>query len=416
MIARSHAAAGAPFIAIAGLSARLFAQSARRAGWRVAALDRFGDRDTRAASSCWFDIGDAHLSIDRDRLVDALTRVARLPTLIGWIGVGGVEPFVAELARSPGLPPYLGNPPEACAAVREPRRFFALLDELGIAHPPVSATPPASPQGWLYKRADGCGGVHVRDAARALETGDAPTDGGAGYFQQRRPGRAMSALFVAASGDIRVIGFSEQTSLSWGDMPFIHTGAIGPIDPPPRVAAQVAEAIRAIAARTGLAGINSFDFLLDDDAQTFELLEVNARPSSTLAVYEHAWPRAWPHGLLAYHVDACMRGVLPAPGALHADGLHGLRAADAHTRIAHEVLFSPAAFAVSAAFSDACAQDPGCADVPMPGTRVATGDPVCTLIAHAPELASLPDALARQRERVLQRLSLCHEPAHVFAE
>jgi len=407
MAARSHAPAGAPFIAIAGLSVRLFAQSARRAGWRVAALDRFGDRDTRSASPCWFDIGGAGLSIDRDRLVDALTRVARLPRLIGWVGVGGVEPFVADLARTRGLPAYLGNPPDACAAVREPRRFFALLDDLGIAHPPVADTPPASPEGWLYKRADGCGGVHVRDAARALANGDATTAGGVGYFQQRRPGRAMSALFVAARGDARVIGFSEQTSLSWGDMPFIHTGAVGPLDPPPRVAAQVTEAIRALAARTGVAGINSFDFLLDDGAQTFELLEVNARPSSTLAIYERAWPNAWPRGLLACHVDACAHGVLPPPGPI---------AADARVRIAHDVLFSPAAFAVSPAFSDACAHDPGCADVPMPGTRVATGDPVCTLVAHASDLADLPEALARQRERVLQRLSLCHEPAHVFAE
>jgi len=406
MMARSSAAS-APFIAIAGLSVRLFAQSARRAGWRVAALDRFGDRDSRAASQCWFDIGDEHLAIDRQRLVDALARVARLPRLIGWIGVGGVEPFVAELAKIRGLPPYLGNPPHASAAVRDPHRFFALLGDLGIAHPAVSMTPPPAPEGWLYKRADGCGGVHVRDAARALAAGDASTDDGAGYFQQRRPGRAMSALFVAARGDARVIGFSEQTSLSWGDLPFVHTGAIGPIDPPPRVAAQINEAIRAIAARTGLAGINSFDFLLDDGAQSFELLEVNARPSSTLAIYDHAWPQAWPRGLLSCHVDACAHDTLPAPGP---------RAADARMRIAYEVLFSPGAFTISDAFSDACAHDPGCADVPMPRTRIATGDPLCTLVAHAPDLAALPEALAAQRERVLQRLSLCHEPTHVFAE
>jgi predicted ATP-grasp superfamily ATP-dependent carboligase len=242
------------------------------------------------------------------------------------------------------------------------------------------------------------------------------TSDGAGYFQQRRPGRAMSALFVAARGDARVIGFSEQTSLSWGDLPFIHTGAIGPLDPPPRVVEQVSEAIRAIAARTGLAGINSFDFLMNDDTDTFELLEVNARPSSTLAIYDQAWSNAWPRGLLACHVDACVRGVLPAPGP---------RAADARVRIAHEVLFSPATFSVSAAFSDACARDAGCADIPMPGTRIATGDPLCTLVAHAPrrksslqadDVTTLSAALAAQRERVLQRLSLCHEPAHVFAE
>ncbi|MDB5834148.1 MAG: ATP-binding protein, partial [Caballeronia sp.] len=39
--------AQAPYIATVGLSARMLAQSARRAGLNVAALDIFGDRDTR---------------------------------------------------------------------------------------------------------------------------------------------------------------------------------------------------------------------------------------------------------------------------------------------------------------------------------------------------------------------------------
>ncbi|NKJ45506.1 hypothetical protein CIC12_01850, partial [Burkholderia sp. SG-MS1] len=57
--------AQAPFVAVAGLSARLLAQSAARAGLRVAALDIFGDRDTRAAAEVWCDIGGGALTIDR---------------------------------------------------------------------------------------------------------------------------------------------------------------------------------------------------------------------------------------------------------------------------------------------------------------------------------------------------------------
>jgi hypothetical protein len=39
-----------PFVALAGLSARWLAQSAARAGLHAAALDIFGDRDTREAA------------------------------------------------------------------------------------------------------------------------------------------------------------------------------------------------------------------------------------------------------------------------------------------------------------------------------------------------------------------------------
>ena len=72
------------------------------------------------------------------------------------------------------------------------------------------------------------------------------------------------------------------------------SGSIGPIDLPPQVVARMLEALDALCARTGLVGINSCDFLLDGDA--FEVLEINARPSSTMALYEAASPDAWPPG------------------------------------------------------------------------------------------------------------------------
>jgi len=73
----------APYIAAIGLSARMLAQSARRAGLNVAALDIFGDRDTRRYAPLWFDIGGEGLSIDPQRLFDALERTARLPRMRG---------------------------------------------------------------------------------------------------------------------------------------------------------------------------------------------------------------------------------------------------------------------------------------------------------------------------------------------
>jgi predicted ATP-grasp superfamily ATP-dependent carboligase len=294
----------APFVAVAGLSARMLAQSAARAGLRVAALDVFGDRDTREAAELWFDIGAGQLSIDYARLVAALERTARLPGLIGWIDGSGLEPFVAQLCRARGLPRFIGNPAEASAAVREPRRFFALLDALGIPHPPVAFTRPAEganegandvaneAQGWLIKHADGCGGTHI-EPATAVSDSHVPAQG---YFQRRSSGRSLSALFIAARGSARVLGFAEQLTCRMGNLPFVHAGSIGPLGPvdlPPAVEARVRAAIAALCAQTGLAGINSCDFLLDGD--TFELLEINTRPSSTMTLYETACPR--PHRL-----------------------------------------------------------------------------------------------------------------------
>ncbi|ASW02528.1 ATP-grasp domain-containing protein [Paraburkholderia aromaticivorans] len=388
----------APFVAVAGLSARMLAQSAARAGLRVAALDIFGDRDTREASELWFDIGGGPLSIDGLQLAAALERIARLPGLIGWIDGSGLEPFVAQLCGMPGLPRFIGNPVEASAAVREPRRFFALLDALDIPHPPVAFAPPATPQGWLVKRADGCGGTHIEPATAR---GD-PRVPAQAYFQRRRNGRSLSALFIAARGRSRVVGFAEQLTCEMGNLPFVHAGSIGPIDLPPIVTQRVSAAIAALCARTGLTGLNSCDFLLDGDA--FDLLEINTRPSSTMTLYETASPHAWPRGLLACHIEACRYGRLPAAPT----------SAAAPWRAGQQVLFAPHPFAVSQSFSDACLHDPRCRDVPMPGVRIEAGDPVCTLLVRAASVDAVRPALDAQRALVVQRIETCHETDHAL--
>ena len=390
----------APFVAVAGLSARMLAQSAVRAGLRVAALDVFGDRDTREAVELWFDIGAGQLSIDCARLVAALERATRLPGLIGWIDGSGLEPFVAQLCRARGLPRFIGNPVEASAQVREPQRFFALLDALDIAHPAVAFTRPVAAQGWLVKHADGCGGTHIEPAT---VFSDSPVPAQA-YFQRQSSGRSLSALFIAARGNARVLGFAEQLTCKMGNLPFVHAGSMGPVDLPPPVESRVCAAIAALCAQTGLAGINSCDFLLEGDA--FEVLEINTRPSSTMTLYETASPDAWPRGLLACHIEACRYGRLPTPDV----------AAAAAWRAGQQVLFAPRSFAVSQSFSDACLRDPRCRDVPMPSTWIEAGQPVCTLLVRAASVDAVRHALEAQRALVLQRIETCHEPDYAFIQ
>lgn len=385
----------APYIATVGLSARMLAQSARRAGLNVAALDIFGDRDTRRYAPLWFDIGGPGLSIDRTSLFDALERTARLPRMLGFVVGSGLEPLVQELCSASRLPRFIGNGAEATAAVREPRRFFALLDRLGIAHPDVAYTRPADTTGWLFKRANGCGGTHIEVLGSPRAT--LPADG---YFQRLAAGRSMSALFVGARGKASVIGFAEQLSMSAAGSPFLHTGSIGPINLPPRIVADVTEAIDAIVAHTGLVGLNSIDFLLDGD--NVQVLEINARPSSTMTLYETAPPETWSRGLIACHLDACLDGRLPPPAPTAT-----------LLRAGQRVLFAPHGFTVSGPFSDACFTDPACHDVPQPGARIGAGEPVCTLIVTQTSLSAVRDELERREALVLQRIETCREDTDV---
>ncbi|GAB7523082.1 ATP-grasp domain-containing protein [Paraburkholderia sp. 2C] len=391
-----------PFVAIAGLSARLFTESAAQARLNIAALDLFGDRDTRQRAKVWLDVGGAGLSIDRAKLFDALARMARLPRMLGLIAGSGLEPFARELHERTDVPRFIGNGMRAICAVREPQSFFALLDELGVEHPEVSFVPPMDTRGWLGKRADGCGGTHIRAASEWASGESGAAAPPPVYFQRLAPGRSMSALFIAAGGNAVIIGFAEQLTVSHGALPFIHTGSLGPIDLPPPIASRIDEIVRAIVAKTGLVGINSIDFLLDGD-DTISVLEINARPSSTAALYEMASPAAWPHGLLACHIDACLKGRLPQPLAASATAAAPQRYA------AQRVAFAAHGFTVTQRLSDTLFAAPWCRDVPQPGVRIAAGEPVCTLIATAAAPARLRDELERQRARLLELIDTCQE-------
>ncbi len=299
------------------------------------------------------------------------------------------------------LPLLIGNDGQTAAAVRDPSRFFPLLDTLRIAHPPVSTTRPAEP-GWLFKEADGCGGTHVVPAEKLPQANAPQTAAGRhGYFQRRASGRAFSALFVAARGRAQVLGFAEQLTSAIGDSPFVHTGSIGPVELPETLARSLREAIAAVTAQTGLTGLNSFDFLLD--GEDFSLLEINARPSSTMALYEAAWREHWPFGLVSCHLDACLRGRLPSKPHGPPQRCEG-----------QQVLFTPRSLIWSAALSDVCMADPGCRDVPMPGTRIEAGQPLVTLVATASSPDAVKRALDAQRTRMLERIDTFEEPDHVL--
>ena len=81
-------------LAVAAISARMLAEAAARDGYGVAALDLFGDADTRRVSTFWRSIGAAgSLQIDEALVLDALQELARQADddVIGWIPGSGFE-------------------------------------------------------------------------------------------------------------------------------------------------------------------------------------------------------------------------------------------------------------------------------------------------------------------------------------
>ena len=367
-----------PTLVVAGLSARLLAEAAARDGYRVVALDAFGDVDTRRCAAAWHPIGAAVAAghgprLDAARTLTALQAAAREPGVLGWVAGSDFECEPELLSRAAAVLPLIGTPPEAVRRVRDPAHFFGTLDALALPHPETRADAPADPRGWLRKCARGTGGWHIRAAgdARGLDPARAP------YHQRVVAGTPMSVLFAADGATARRLGVQRLIVRPLGAHPFVFRGAVGPLALPPARLAELDAALQVLARAFGLRGLAGLDFV--DDGERAWLLELNPRPTASLALYGAGWMRA--------HVEAALQGRLPAAPAPPSAPLRGT-----------EIVFARAPLVLDAAGAAALAARADCHDLPAAGSRFEAGDPVCSVDAGGVDIEAVLAALAAKRQ------------------
>jgi len=339
-------------ILIAAQSGRALAAAARRAGLRPFVVDLFGDTDTRALASGYRKAkGRFGLDVSGPSLLTLLDELAREAGSPQGIVLGSGFEANPDLIATIQLHYRLfGSSAETVRTVKDPVQLSSLTSRLGIPHPPVRFEPTADPEAWLVKRAGGSGGGHVRPAARARL--------GAGLYLQRRVrGTPYSFAFLADGQDAVLVSTTQQWVAPCRRAPFRYGGAVEPGNVPQRVRDSVVQALRSLAAATGLRGLMSADCLLD--GEEWWVLEINPRPGATLDILDR---RTIP--LLQAHIDSCLGHVpfLDSPvGAA-----------------ASQVLYAPRTIAV---VPDLDWPD-YIMDQPQPGSRVAAGAPLCTVFAE----------------------------------
>jgi predicted ATP-grasp superfamily ATP-dependent carboligase len=366
-------------LVLAGLSVRLMAESARRAGYEVIALDAFGDRDTRQAAVAWHDVGTGQgVRLDGERVLATLAALRQhRPGLVGWIAGTGFEAMPKVLAQGAALLPLLGTPPPAQAALRCPRTFFAALAALGLPHPATQMQRPEPAAGWLYKDFGSSGGWQVR-AVRAAP----PSPSALAYYQQHAAGEPMSCLFIGNGRAARVLGHQHQLVAPLGARPWVWRGVIGPVAVGEAAYAVLEQALAALVPHFGLRGLASLDYLLDGD--TVRLLECNPRPSASMALYDSG--DAPP--LIEAHVHACLQGGLPGP-----------LAAAGRPRGTHWV-FAERPVQLGAGILARLKGSGWCHDLAAGPVQVGRHDPVCTVTAQAQDVAAVRRLLAARVRQV----------------
>lgn len=278
--------------------------------------DYFADADTiHLAHACIKLDGEVRRGLNWTPLAAALEALAKAAPspLLGLVYGAGFEDRPELLERLARHWTVLGNDADTVERVKDPARFFGALAGLGITHPRTLTEAPPQREGWLAKRQGGAGGSHI--VTSRIATGAQPRPGV--YYQEKVPGRAISALFVGNGEAARVLGFSEQWTAPTKAARWRYGGAAAPATLSPALERGLTETVERVGPAFGLKGLGSADFLVDDDGEGMsdaQLLEINPRPGATLDVFDSE-----AHPLLALHLDAVIerrlaRGPLPLIG------------------------------------------------------------------------------------------------------
>lgn len=361
-------------VLLIGASVRAAAQSARRAGLRPWCADLFADADLQAIAPT--------VALPGNCYPQGFLELLRTAPAGPVIYTGGLENHPDLIDAIAAERPLWGNPGPVLRRVRDPFLLQSVLAAAGFAMPATQNAPPGLPTDgtWLVKPCRGAGGAGI-----SPWRGQPLTLGRDFCWQRSVEGQPRSALFLGDGQRAWCLGWVEQlVGEPWLHAgPFAFCGAVGPL-PSNRDRAELERLGDHLAQAFGLRGIFGVDLLVG--AEVIWILEVNPRYPASAELYE----RSLEISLIAAHQRLFQ-------GRSAADVQVPLPAAPPPRCKA--ILFAPSAFTFDPA-KIATLHGAELADLPNPGTAIAKGQPILTILATT--LAAARDGA----ERVYRALGL----------
>jgi len=288
--------------------------------------------------------------------------------------------------------PLLGNDASILRRVRDPFWAEATLRGAGLsvlAHRPMSRPPPSDGR-WLLKPRHGGGGSGIAPWNGQRLPGRTPC-----YFQERRHGVDLSALFVAGPERVELVGICKQLIGTTAQAPqdFGYAGSIGPIRLPDGVRDQLQQIGVVLVKASGLRGLFGVDFVWEDGVPW--LVEINPRYTASVEVLERATGRM----LLAEHVASCLGDRDSPPRGMS-------RERQTKLMVGKQIVFAPHDLTISSGTPPwnslgTLDENPWLADIPAVGSRIARGWPICTVFAEGSTAEQCRSLLAARRESIL---------------
>jgi predicted ATP-grasp superfamily ATP-dependent carboligase len=364
---------------IIGASARSAAMSACRAGFSPWSIDQFGDTDLCR-------IGPT--SVMQRYPCDAL-KLIRNEMDMPWIYTGGLENAPGLIDRLAARRPLLGNGAAVVRRVRNPTLLKVALVRAGFMMPATSFDSRDVPLdgSWIMKRHRSAGGLHVRRWNTSSAAGGLPRGW---YLQQVVKGVNLGVLFVGTKAGARFLGATRSlVEQNVPLMPWLYGGSVGPEPLDVQVEQGFAQLGELLEREFGLVGLFGVDVILVDDR--IYVLEVNPRYTASVEVLE----RACEFNALSMHVAAC-RGESVAN-----------RKPSRSNYVGKRIVYAQSALQVHPQMTEHWLQQnvdplrPTIADIPQPGTTIAPGEPIATVITSGETMELVQERLSELAVNVI---------------
>jgi len=346
---------GVKKVIVIGNSVRSIACSARRAGYTVYALDRFGDLDLQKCANN----SQIIENMDEKDLKDNIGSFGDVDAII--LGPG-FERLKFKNA--------LNNPEEIMEEAGNKSRLPRKLGSMGIPHPETVPVDKADGMGFplMVKPISGSGGMKniiVRNETE-MNLFREQKDSDDFIAQEFVQGIPCSASVISTGDKAMVVAVNEQLiGVPWlTRLPFAYCGNVTPFET--KFREEMEEYSKKIAIEFRLKGSNGIDFILTDKG--IYVIEVNPRFQGSIDTVELST------GLNVF--DAHIRsffGELPE-----------LR--EPRCFAAKNIIYADKKFKINRDISDTLAKymSKGKAvDIPRPGQEVSPDEPVTTILATA---------------------------------
>lgn len=377
---------------VVGFNVRPLARSAKKAGYRVLAIDFWGDLDLPQWVDEYIAVLDQQPDERPDRppiptanaLIEGVQQLLDKHGPVKYIiASGGFDDHPEAWHHLNQLGPLKGNPPKTLIRARDREQTHKLAIKCGAAVP--KSFEAITSQQYesainqlvlpiLVKPKHGSGGFHSRVLRTEAETehyaqrhqfsGAHPI-----LIQELIHGTDVSVSVLGSGTNTATVSINEQL-IGLAELCKSRTkaycGNIVPLEADLEAKSRLASVSEDISNHLGLIGSNGFDYVVDDEGIPY-FMEINPRIQATIEAIELVFN----NNLVMLHLDACA-GRLPKESP------------EAQAFCARLIVYAKFNCAIPN-----LSNIPGVVDIPMPGSIAERGDPVCTInhIAGTREMA-----------------------------